>query len=97
MGASSGPAAAEPSTLAAAASAAAIRLEDAATGITIGTITEEQLQELGSHLEEDAPQQYFVNAGTIEMLQDAHAEEALVALLRKAVGDGEGTTIRWTV
>lgn len=75
----------------------AIRLEDAATGIAIGAITEAQLQELTSRLEEEAAQQYFVTAGTIEMLQDAHAEEALLALLRAAVGNGSGTSIRWTV
>jgi hypothetical protein len=75
----------------------AIRLEDAATGISIGAITEAQLQELSSHLEEDAPQQYFVDASTIKMLEDAHADAALVEMLRQAAGKGDGRAIRWVV
>jgi hypothetical protein len=98
LGSSSGLAAADPSVLAAVTeSPAAIRLEDAATGIAIGAITEEQLQKLTSHLEEEAPQQFFVNAATVEMLEGAHADAALVDLLRQAVGGGDGRAIRWTI
>jgi hypothetical protein len=73
-----------------------IRLEDAQSGIALGTITEAQLQEFTSHLEEEAPQQYFVNAGTVEMLQSRGVEIAVVELLRKAVGAGDGVSVRWT-
>jgi hypothetical protein len=98
LGASSGPAAVDPAALAAAAeSPADIRLEEAGTGIAIGAITEEQLQELTSHLEEESPQQYFVNAATVERLEAARAIAALVELLRHAVGGGAGRSIRWTV
>jgi hypothetical protein len=75
----------------------AIRLEHVDTGIAIGAITEGQLQELSSHLEEDAPQQYYVTAGTIGRLQDAHADARLIDLLRRALGNTEGVAVRWTV
>ncbi len=74
-----------------------IRLEDAATGIPIGAITEAQLQELSSHLKENAPQQYIVDTATIKILHEAHADAALVALLRQAVGGGNGLAIRWVI
>jgi len=73
-----------------------IALEDAASGIKVGDITESQLQELTSRLEEESPQQYFVTSGTVEMLQEAGVESSLVAMLREAVG-ADGRAIRWTV
>jgi hypothetical protein len=98
LGALTEPAAVDPAALADAADApAAIRLEDAATGVTIGAITEAQLQELTSHLEEESPRQFFVNAATIEMLESRRADASLVQLLRAAAGDGDGRSIRWTV
>jgi hypothetical protein len=72
-------------------------LEDAVTDRLLGQISEAQLQELTSHLEEDAPAQYFVDAETVEGLEAAHADAELVALLRNAVGDGPGLVIRWSV
>jgi hypothetical protein len=74
-----------------------VTLENASTGISVGAITENQLQELSSRLEEEAPQQYFVNAATIEMLESAGADAALIALLRSANGDSGGLSIRWFV
>ena len=75
-----------------------VRLEDAAAGTTIGTITESQLQEITSRLEEDGPQQYFVTSATVDMLKDAGVEPSLVELLRNAVGtDGSGLVIRWAI
>ena len=74
-----------------------LRLEDAATGLPIGAITEAQLQELSSHLEEEAPRQYFLDAATIDMLESANADAALVALLRQALGGRDGLMIRWAV
>lgn len=98
LGSSSGPATADPALLAGAIeSPPAIRLEDAATGIQLGSITEEQLQELNSHLEEEKPQQYFLDAATVEMLEGKHADAALVELLRHAVGSSDGISVRWTI
>ena len=75
-----------------------VTLENATTGATVGTISEAQLQELSSHLEEDAPQQYNITGGTLDRLRHAGVDAALVDLLRRAVGaDGAGLVIRWTV
>jgi hypothetical protein len=75
-----------------------IALEDAASGIKIGDITESQLQELTSRLQEESSQQYFITGGTVEMLQQAGVDPALVAMLRDAVGtDESGRVIRWAV
>jgi hypothetical protein len=63
----------------------------------LGQISEAQLQELTSHLEEEAPAQYFVDAETVGSLEASHADAELVALLRNAVGDGPGLVIRWSV
>ena len=62
-----------------------VTLEDAESGLPIGTVSESQLQELTTHLEEEHPQQYYVTPETVEMLQDAGADAALVATLRAAV------------
>lgn len=80
-----------------AAPSTAIHLEDAATGIPIGAISENELQELTTHLDEESPQQYFIDQNTIEALQHAHAETGLVDLLRRTIGDGEGRSVRWVV
>ena len=75
-----------------------ITLENAETGATVGAITESQLQELTSRLEEDAPQQYRITRDAVAELDHAGADTALVALLRQAVGaDGSGCVIRWVV
>jgi hypothetical protein len=76
---------------------APIHLETADTNTEVGAITDDDLQELTSHLEEEAPQEYFVDRNTIELLEQAHVNAGLVDLLRRAIGDGEGRPIRWVV
>jgi hypothetical protein len=75
-----------------------VRLEDAESGLPIGTISESQLQELTTHLEEEKPQHYFVTPETVEMLQDSGADAALVATLRAAAASRPGgVSVRWIV
>jgi len=75
-----------------------VTLEDAVAGTVVGAITESQLQELTSRLEEEGPQQYFITGDTVDGLQTAGADAALIDLLRQAVGaDGSGRAIRWVV
>ncbi len=74
-----------------------ITLEDAESGLPIATISESQLQELTTHLEEEKPQQYHVTPETVEMLQDAGADATLVAALREAVSSRPGVSVRWVV
>ena len=76
----------------------AVTLEDAVAGTVVGAITESQLQELTSHLEEENEHEYFITGETVDMLQTAGADAALIDLLREAVGaDGSGRAIRWVV
>jgi len=75
-----------------------VTLEDADSGLPIGTIGESQLQELIAHLDEEKPQQYFVTPETVEMLQDAGGDKTLVALLRAAVSSRpDGVSVHWVV
>ena len=92
-----GPAPLEPSAIPDAMDPPTVTLENASTGISIGAITENQLQELSSRLEEEAPGQYFVDAATIDMLESASADAPLVELLRGAIGNSQGMSIRWLV
>jgi processive 1,2-diacylglycerol beta-glucosyltransferase len=63
----------------------------------LGSITEAELQYLIDSLEETSEddQDYFVDRGTIDYLADGRATDHLVALLEKAVGDGDGVEVRW--
>jgi processive 1,2-diacylglycerol beta-glucosyltransferase len=74
-----------------------LTLRDAATGAPLGRLTTEQLQLLRDHLEEAGPQDhdYYIDAGTIELLEDAGADDHLVKTLRSALGDREGIDVRW--
>ena len=75
-----------------------VTLEDAESGLPIATISESQLQELTTHLEEEKPQQYYMTPETVEMLQDAGADATLVAALRETIGSRSGgVTVRWIV
>ena len=64
----------------------------------LGTITEEQLQFLVDHLEEEfeEDQSYYIDHDTAGYLHDAGADDELVHLLEKellTVGDEEGIEI----
>ena len=74
-----------------------IDLYDAATNRLIGSIGESDLQILSDALEEESAedQDYFIDEATIEMLAEGGAPEHLLALLRGAVGSGDGLEIRW--
>lgn len=75
-----------------------IMLEDVAGGTTIGQITESQLQEITSRLEEEASQQYRLTPDAVDELENSGVDAALVALLRQAAGPNDsGLLIRWVV
>ena len=65
------------------------------TGAKLGEITEEQLQFLEEQLVEEGAEDpdYFINQDTIDMLAQRGADQALIAMLRQAVGNGEGIEI----
>ena len=68
-----------------------------ATNQLLGSITEADLQVLVDALEEESAkdQDYYIDAPTIDVIADGRATEHLVALLRGALGSGEGVDIRW--
>jgi len=74
-----------------------IELVDSDTNDSIGRITDEQLQQLQDALEEDegTPDEYYIAAGAIDLLGDQHVDAAVVAMLRKALGEREGMQVRW--
>jgi len=74
-----------------------IQLYDKETGASLGTITEEQLQFLADQLEEESPEDrdYYINEPTLDAFEEAGAAPALLALLRKALGEREEMEIRW--
>ena len=75
-----------------------IRLRNAETGADLGTISPEQLDFLVAQLEEefDEDRDYYFDAGTIDMLEEAGAEAGLLSLLRSALGNTEGIEVAWS-
>lgn len=73
-----------------------LRLKD--TNQLIGTITDSDLRFLEDELEEESLQDtdYYIDAATIDMLEDDGAPASLVALLRTAVGESDGVEVRWS-
>ena len=57
----------------------------------------EQLQWLDEHLERESSsdEDYYIDKLTLEMLQDAKGDPALLSMLSAALGSREGMEIRW--
>ena len=74
-----------------------IQLYDPERDVPLGEISDEQLQLLMELLEEEsaADRDYFIGPDTVDMLEDEGADPAVVAMLRQAVGEGEGVDVRW--
>ena len=87
----------DPGLLTDSAETQAIRLELANTGVTLATLTEEQLQTLGSHLEEAGPQQFVVDFDAIGRLRHSETDRRLVDALELALGDNTAMTVQWSV
>jgi hypothetical protein len=76
-----------------------ISLSDKASGASIGTLTESQLQILVDQLEETDldDQDYFIDRRTIDMIKTIGADyAALVDVLERAVGDRDAVDIVWS-
>ena len=72
-------------------------LYDASTDAKLGTLSHEELQALTDCLEEETAedQDYYINASTIDLLEERGAPETLVSVLRQALGEREDMDIRW--
>jgi len=75
-----------------------IELFDVDTDRRIGTISDAALEWLSERLEleSDDDDDYYIDAPTIDMLEQDGAAADLLAVLRHALGDREGISIRWT-
>jgi hypothetical protein len=74
-----------------------INLYRVANDQLIGTISPADLQVLIAVLEEESSEDrdYYIDAPTIDLLADGGASEALLNMLRLAVGTAEGIDVRW--
>ena len=74
-----------------------IQLFDAERNTPIGTITDAQLRFLVNQLEEESAtdQDYYINAATIDMLEQDGGDAPLITLLRNALGTRDDMEIRW--
>jgi processive 1,2-diacylglycerol beta-glucosyltransferase len=74
-----------------------IELRDKETGKSLGRITEDQLQFLIDQLEEESPEDtdYYINAATLDAFESAGADDALMSLLRRALGSREEMEVEW--
>lgn len=73
------------------------QLLDAADGRVLGTVTDDQFQEMADSLEEESleDRDYYLNVDTIDMLEEQGVDGDLVALLRTALGDRDEMDILW--
>ncbi len=67
------------------------------SGELLGTVSEEQLDELIDLLEEEDTNDhdYYVDKDVLAFLEEEGADEAILALLRPHVSDDEGVEIEW--
>ena len=75
-----------------------IELHDKESGALLGEIEERHLQFLIDQLEEESADDddYYINQSTLDSFEEEGADAALMAILRKALGQNEDMEIRWT-
>lgn len=75
----------------------AVDLFDSESGRLVGSITDDQFQELVDAFEEESPvdNDYYISGDTVDMLEEDGASPAVIRLLRAALGEREGAEIRW--
>jgi len=74
-----------------------VKLYDTESKQACGELSDAQFQVLVDSLEEESPtdNDYYVNAETIEMLEEEGADAGLIVVLRAALGAREEMEIRW--
>jgi hypothetical protein len=75
-----------------------IQLQDDESGAPVGQITQQQLEFLTHRLEQESAtdRDFYIDAATLDLLVDAHADARLVEILRSALGSRAGIEIRWS-
>jgi len=73
------------------------KLYDKQSGALLGIVSDDDIESLIDQLEEEdsVDEDYFIDADTIDLLEEGGASETLVSMLRNAVGDSEGIEIRY--
>jgi processive 1,2-diacylglycerol beta-glucosyltransferase len=74
-----------------------IRLYDTQSNKLLGTITESELRFLINQLEEESPddRDYYLEAATLDLLEEDGGDRPLITMLRQALGGRDGMEIRW--
>jgi len=77
---------------------AVVSLIDLATNQPVGRITDADLAWLGDHLEKESVDDtdYYFDRATLDMLEQAGAAPALMAVLRNALGSRDDMELHWT-
>ena len=73
-------------------------LRDKETRTTLGEISDQELQFLIDHLEEESADDtdYYINRATLEMFEGQGIDPHLLGLLQKAMGEREDMEIEWS-
>ena len=74
-----------------------VRIFNKDTGSFVGMISRADMQFLADQLEEESESDtdYFVDTNSIDALEELGGNQALISLLRRAVGTSDGVEIRW--
>ena len=75
-----------------------IRISEKASGRTLGEVSEQDLQVLVGHMEEESSKDrdYYIESMSIDNLERLGASDEFIALLRGAVGSSDGIDIVWS-
>jgi processive 1,2-diacylglycerol beta-glucosyltransferase len=75
-----------------------VSLHDKGTGAKLADISDAQFDFLMDQLEEESltDRDYYIDSATVDMLAAAGGDPALIAALRRAVGNREGVEVRWS-
>ena len=75
-----------------------VSLYEKGTGAKLGEISDAQFDFLMDQLEEEstADRDYYLDSPTVDMLAEAGGDPALIAVLRRALGNREGIEVRWS-
>jgi len=74
-----------------------VHLFDKTTQRQLGTISDTQFRFLVDELEEESPTDtdYYLDANTVDMLEEDGADPALVQMLRQILDGRDGMDVQW--
>jgi len=74
-----------------------IKLKNKESGEMLGSISDDELQFLIDHLEEefDEDTDYYLNRATVEMLSAEGAPRPLMDILEHSLGDHDDVEVQW--